>query len=157
MAMALRREEASTSNSTETVTVSCNIPMGAILYLEQEFEVPEAVVGGGTRISKQFRKVGEPVYIKGTKNRAAGDDPDSPISDGYMLTFGVPKDFMDAWWAQNKDWAPVKNGMIRYASNRADMKSMTKENTGMRTGLEPMNPKGDPRSKMLRVFQSDVK
>lgn len=129
--------------------------MGATLHLEQAFDVPEAVMGGGTRVVKQYRKVGEPVHLRGTKNKAGGDDPDSSIADGYALTFGVSKDFMDKFFEQSSDWHPVKMGMIRYASNRADMKSMTKENANHRTGLEPMNPKGDPRGKAVKAYSRD--
>lgn len=153
MAMALRREE---STSAETVTVACSLPMGATLYLEQAFESNEAVVGGGVRTVKQYRKVGDPIHLKGTKNRAGGEDPDSPIADGYALTFGVPKEFMDKFFEQSSDWHPVKNGMIRYASNRPDMKAMTKENANQRTGLEPMNPKGDLRGKAVKAYARDA-
>ena len=145
MAMAAPRREESTS--AETVTVACSLPMGATLYLEQAFEANEAVVGGGVRTIKQYRKVGEPVHLKGTKNRTGGDDPDSPIADGFALTFNVSKDFMDKFFEQSSDWHPVRNGMIRYASNRSDIKAMTKELAGQRTGLEPLNPKGDSRSR----------
>ena len=151
MAMAApRRDESSTSR--RTVTVACSLPIGATLHLEQSFEVNEAVMAGGVRVIKQWRKVGEPVHLRGTKNRTGGEDPDSPIADGYALTFGVDEEFMDAWWAQNQDWQPVKAGMIRYASNRADIKAMTKENANQRTGLEPFNPKGDARAKGVTSF-----
>ena len=103
MAMAAPRREESTS--AETVTVACSIDIGATLHLEEQFESNQAVMGGGIIQVKQYRKVGEPVHLKGPgRNRNSSADPDSPISDGYALTFGVNKEFMDAWWKQNQDW-----------------------------------------------------
>ena len=39
---------------------------------------------------------------------------------------------------------------------RGDIKSMTKENANQRTGLEPLNPKGDLRSKVVKAFNRDA-
>lgn len=156
MAMALKQREESTS--AETVTVACSIDIGATLHLEEMFEVSEAVMGAGSRLVKQYRKVGEPVYLKGPgRNRNGSADPDSPISDGYALTFGVSKEFMDLWWKQAVDakWHPVMNGMIRYGA-RGDIKSMTKENANQRTGLEPMDPKGDKRGRAVKAYSRDA-
>ena len=94
------------------------------------------------------------MHLKGTKNKAGGDDPDSSVADGYALTFGVSKDFMDKFFEQSSDWHPVKNGMIRYASNRADMKAMTKENANHKHWPRAVQSEGRPARPRRDVVRS---
>jgi hypothetical protein len=136
--------------ASDTVTIACKLQMGVQAYLEEEKEVTEAVVGGGLRTRTQWFRTDEPfVNIKGPGRATDGSDPDSSIADGYALTFGISREWAEKWFEQNKTWKPVKDGLVKYADNRHELKAMTKEHATQRTGLEPIAQKGDPRVKMI--------
>jgi hypothetical protein len=69
----------------------------------------------------------------------------SPISDGYALTFGVPREFAETWFKQNADIPAVQKRMIIMHDKRSELKAMTKEHAGQLTGMEPLRPGDDKR------------
>lgn len=140
-----RYEEPAPPPATDTVTVACSIPMGMTLYLEEQIQISEAAFGG-VKERTEWRKYGDPIHIRGPRRHSPGDDPLSPITDGYALTFGVQREFMETWFKQNATLPAVKNSMIIMHEKRTELKAMTKERSGQVTGLEPINPNGDRRT-----------
>lgn len=132
------------SNSTVTVVIACKHPHGLLLQLHAFSEVPEPVMGGGTRTVKLAHPAGEPVHIHGP-NAPFGEAPKAEVVGGYALTHGVPKEFWDKWCEQNKGCAILKNELIFAYEKGEDAKAKAKENKAVRTGMEPVNPAEPPR------------
>lgn len=58
------------------------------------------------------------------------------VVGGYGLTPNVPKDFMDKWLAQNKDYAPVKAGMVKAFSTMTSARDYARDGARVRSGFE---------------------
>lgn len=132
-------------SSASTVTVACKVPNGLILRLGKMDETSVPVLGGGMRTEKVWRYTGQKIDIKGPKRAVENGDPESPIADGYALTFGVPADQMAKWMEDNADSDVVRNKLIVVHEKRAELKAMTHESRDTRTGLEPMSQTRDRR------------
>jgi len=132
-------------SSTETVSVACKVPNGLILRVGAFETITVPVLGGGLRDEKIWRATADQIKINGPKRAMESGDPDSPVADGYALTFGVNADLMAKWMADNADSDIVRNHLIVVNTKREDLKAMTKEGRTARTGLEPMAQGKDPR------------
>jgi len=113
-----------------TVTIACKLPAGLVL------EMPKGGPFNGRRVT----------LLGG---RIVRDDNGMPISDrttpgGFGLTFGVDKDFWDAWLALHKEFPPVVKGAIFAMDKPADATAMAKEMADVKTGLEPKDPEKLP-------------
>lgn len=135
----------STDTTAATVTVACKIPNGLILRIGSMETTRVPVLGGGMRDEKKWRWNGAEVQIAGPKRRVESGDPDSPVADGYALTFGVNAEFMARWIAENKDSDIVTKGLILVHEKRDELKAQTFEHRDARTGLEPMAQSDDKR------------
>lgn len=132
-------------NVGETVTVACKCPNGLILRIFKMDDFAEPVMGGGFRTVPRATQIGQQVVIRGPAI-PWGVVPSFPIVGGYALTEGVPADFWDTWLEQNKDTDMVTNRQI-YAEERVTfVKGMAKDQSDIRSGLEPMTPGKDPRN-----------
>lgn len=65
---------------------------------------------------------------------------DGEYLNDHGVTEDVPKDFWDAWVAQNKNHDLVRNGFIFAQEKRAEIKAETKEKRGNKTGSEQYKP-----------------
>ena len=63
----------------------------------------------------------------------------SGIVGGYGLT-SVDKELADAWFEAYKDFDPVKAGLIFVQDKEANAKAQAKEQTGVKTGTEKLDP-----------------
>jgi hypothetical protein len=130
------------STTGPTLTVACKHPLGFQLRLYKFITVVQPTPAGGYLDERIAQLFGEPVFINGP-GREVGTDPKSPIAGGAALTFGVSKDFWDAWMEQNKTHPAVVNGIL--FAHKSDTRGMAKEREGLKTGLEPLEQNGDPR------------
>ena len=103
-----------------TVLVACKLPNGLQLRLGPTFENAEVVTVCGPAFK-----------LDSTTHQ--------PISSGFGLTI-VDKDFWDAWVLENKDFGPLKNGMLFAHAKGDNTKAEAKEKVGVKTTLEPMDP-----------------
>jgi hypothetical protein len=104
----------------ESVIVGCKLPNGLLLQVGEQ----TIRINGNARYNMPHPK--RPVL-------------NTDIAEGDGLTM-VDKGFWDKWYADHKDYGPVKSGHV-YASvgreNAVAKAKDTKENT---TGLEPLDP-----------------
>ena len=141
-----------------TVTIACKLPCGILAEVwdmdpDKAMTVPDGI-GGTKQIHPRLRysALSEKLLIKGhaaARRMEKGDDKGVPIeelprleqvADGFGLTFGVNKDWADLWFEQNRDWPPVREGMIFMATNATSARDQAKDHKGIKTGMEPINP-----------------
>jgi len=80
--------------------------------------------------------VPDPVTLKGA-NAAR-------IVGGYGMTPGIPKEAMERWIAEHKDFTYVRNGAVFMERSDKDARAVAKERRGERTGFEPVDPAKGP-------------
>lgn len=134
-----------------TVTVACKLPNGLILRGFRMIESSQQVMGGGTRMVKEAIDTGMRQVINGIASEHGKPllDPEgNPINmaQSFALTYNVDADLWDLWLEQNKNSDVVKNGMIFAHAKPIELRAEAKDKRDLRSGLEPMNPQGDPRS-----------
>lgn len=108
---------------TQTVSVGCKLPAGLILEM-----------GIGT---DQHQKV--TVIGSNGRHKGHGNLPGCMQANGYGITFGVPKDFMDAWMEKHKSLDAVRNGLI-FALPQKDAVDMAKAFEQQKSGFEQIDP-----------------
>lgn len=138
-------ESTAPSGNRETVTVGCKLPNGLVLRVYDWHDHVDALAGGGTRQSKIARRRGnEEHVIHGNTIKfadlRAGNLPNHAIVGGFGLTTGIPKDFWETWYEQNKDTPLVKSGLVFAHSQELSARSIAKERETLRSGLEPIDP-----------------
>lgn len=146
------------SSAGEKVVVGCKLGVSAIsLQLCKKVTVWENTQTGPREVER-YDRVGEVVRVRGTsypRGTPPEGFPEKPIMvDGAALTFGVDKDFWDQWVEQNKLNPIVVNGMVFAHVNIDYVKGVAKETAANKSGLDPVNPKGDNR--MPKSTRSDV-
>ncbi len=136
------------SKTGETVTVACKMPHGLVIHDEVRKTRAVLVVGGGTRDEVFYERiVGSEVEIFGNARPRDGQYR-TRVVGGFALTQGVPKDLWDRWRESHKDLPALKNGLL-FAYNTTALAAdaaRAPENRKLRSGLEPLDPKGDPRA-----------
>lgn len=128
----------------ETVTVACKLPNGLRMRIFSLQTSQEPVMGGGSREFKIFRETGEEFTIRGWSIEK-GSDVNGEIMHGAFLNHGVPKAFWDKWYAQNKDSAFVKEGLIFANDKENSVRAEAKEKKDVRSGLERLDPNKLPK------------
>ncbi|HEY6030503.1 MAG TPA: hypothetical protein VIU44_08070 [Gaiellaceae bacterium] len=134
------------ASTGETVTVACKFPPGILIRGFRKKTRTVQVLGGGQRDESFFEPDGREVMIYGNA-RPHGGEYRTRVVAGFALTQNVPKDLWDDWRAANKDLPAVKNGLIFAYGSTALAADAAKapDNRKLRSGLEPLDPKGDPR------------
>jgi hypothetical protein len=99
----------------QTVTVACKLPAGLCLDMPGK----------------------DRVIIKGNAF-FKGETPDYPIQNGAALTFGVDKDFWDAWLNRNKELSVVRQRLV--FAHEKDTAGQAKEFKEIKSGLERLDP-----------------
>jgi hypothetical protein len=131
--------------SAKFVTVGLKHPTGIILHVDRLEKHSVPVVGGGVR--EETRAVALPEKIK--LNGSARDLTKPQVivtAGGYALTPNVPADFFREWMKQNEKSDLVVNNLI-YAEERLDFaEKRGKEQRGVKSGLQPLNPDKDDRA-----------
>lgn len=104
----------------------------------------------GPRKIMEARRVGPVVQIRGTaypRGTPPAGYPEKPtIVDGAALTPNVDAEFWYAWLEANKLNPLVLNKMIFAHEQHDFVIGQAKDLKGINSGLEPLNPKNDPRA-----------
>jgi len=130
---------ATEKKSSGTVTIASKLPHPLIMRVFEFVEVPEPVMGGGTRMQKQSRELPTRYLINGCAHpQNAG--PKCEIVGGYALTPNIPKDFWDKWMEHYKDSMMVKNKIIFAQPTSDSLRSEATEHTAQKSGLERLVP-----------------
>jgi len=133
----------------ETVTVACKIPMGLELRVFDLVERVEVTSAGQMKTMIGVPR-GRSYFVKGPAHET-NQPAKVPISGGYALTRGIPADFWDLFCEQNKG-SPMltgENGQepLLFASSKPSYaRDRAKDLKHTRSGMEPLNPKTDPRN-----------
>ena len=132
-----------------TVTVACKLGVSWFnLQLCQIVEKFEQNLQGGRTIKEAIR-LPEIVRIRGTsypRGTPPEGFPSAPlIVDGAAMNPGVDAEFWEAWVTQNHLNPLVKNRMIFASESQDHVYGMAREFTAEKSGLDPINPKGDVR------------
>lgn len=73
--------------------------------------------------------------------RFNGPNPDLPAQDGgYGLTPDVDATWFADWASKHSDFPPLANGLIFAAGDLDKAKAQAKEQTGVKSGLEGLDP-----------------
>ncbi len=144
--------------TTRTVTVACKIPSGLNLQLQRPMDRMEDTRDGPVP-RKYWVKFGQiytvkgPAYPVGTPPKGFPRPP--IIEGGYALTPGIPKDFWDQWYEQNKNADFVRpangadHGAIFAYPDMEDAVSAAVENEKYLSGLEPISTDEDARGRLI--------
>jgi hypothetical protein len=130
---------------TDTVTIGCKWPSGLVMRLYRVIE-DEIVINGVPR--KEIRSVldpNDPEYVLNGSSidlgkMAGGIPPDHEIIGGYGLTHGIPRDFAEKWFEQNKLSEFVKNNIVFMASSEQRARDQAKDQKSIQSGVEPIDP-----------------
>lgn len=80
------------------------------------------------------------VIIKsGNKSVQLNGANSARVIGGYGLT-QVDKDFFESWKKEYANYGPLKNGLIFDQASQSSAESQAKEQSVVKSGLEPLNP-----------------
>jgi hypothetical protein len=133
------------------VIVACKIGVPYInLQLCEMVTVREESLSGAREV-KQARRTGSVVRIRGTaypRGAMPSEFPAPPvIVGGAALNYGIDKNWFDQWIEQNKRSSFVTNRLIFAHESEDKVRGQAREEASILSGLEPINPKKDPRIK----------
>jgi hypothetical protein len=132
-----------------SVWVGCKLPNGLMLQLHQQGSIDRPVVGGGIKTIPVHMRVGEMVRLRGSAI-PFGAVPRFTIEKGYALT-EVKREFWEKWAEQNKSMDLLKEGIVFVHSDKMDAEAEARDKgDDIMSGLEPLNPNGDPRVEKTR-------
>ena len=137
------------SKSGEHVIVGCKLGVAYYdIQLQKRVMVQENTQTGPREVPK-YERVGQVVRLRGTaypRGQAPEGFPERPIIvDGAALTFNVDKAFWEEWADQNKLHPLVQNRMIFAHTDLGSVRAIAKEMKDQSSGMDPLNPKNDPR------------
>lgn len=139
------------TSGTDTVTVACRVPNGLVLHVDRMVDGFEPIMGGGVRTIKVAEAMGQTYTLAGPAidlvKLQRDQGLDKQVVGGYGLTPGVPRDFWEAWEAQNRDSALVRNRQVFAAATESRARDQSREQAKVRSGLEPVDP-NDPQARM---------
>ena len=130
------------------ISVACKVPNGIILRTGAFVDVPESVLGGGVRISRVWQADGKSIELKGPA-RPFGGEAKAPVEGGYALNHQIDSDLWERWLADNKDSPLVTNHIVFAAAKRDAIEGQARDKRDIRSGMEPLNPRKDPRTTTL--------
>jgi hypothetical protein len=135
------------ARSGETVTVCCNLPNGLLMRVFAKIRQPVATPTGVVfeDLWQARRGPGDTHIIKGNaidiEGALHGHSSEFAAVHGYVLTPGIPRDFYELWYEQNKDSDYVRNKSVFAVASEARAREVIKaEVSGLRSGLEPIDP-----------------
>lgn len=128
-----------------TVVIGCKLPAGLVM------EIVEPGKDDSGKVGVMPAPAGKRVVLKGAHSvprikGALGEFPALPVYP-YGLTV-VDKDFWEAWKKRHEVFGFMKDGSIFEAPNQDAAMKMAKERlNSVSTGLEPLTPPTDEKSK----------
>ena len=131
------------ATGTATVTVACKLPHGLICRIHKKDKRMVPVYGGGYKEEEFWSETGEEFILNGNAY-PQNEAPKVPLAHGFALTYGVRKDWWDAWIMQNRLLPAVKNGLIFAHERQGKTEDEAKEKAGVKSGLERLDPKNLP-------------
>lgn len=138
------------SSAGAKVVVASKLPMS--LDLQMQVKRTNKIRDRGTIFEEEvWVKTGKIVTLSGTSYPVGAPPegvvwPDRPrMVAGCALTYGVDKDFFDAWLEQNGDMPAVRNGLIFAFEREADVAAQARDSVDIVSGLQAINPAKDPR------------
>ena len=137
-------------SSGEKVTVACKLGVAYYdIYLCREETVSENTQTGPRDVTRYVPIRDNTVRLRGTaypRGTVPDGFPDRPlIVGGAAMNPGIDKDWFDHWLDQNKKNPLVMNRIIFAHTSLDHVKGEAKELAGVSSGMDPINPKGDPR------------
>lgn len=127
------------------VVIGCKLPHGLVM------EIVEPGKDDTGKFGTMPGPVGTRVTLNGAHSvprskGALGEYPSLKVYP-YGLTV-VDEAFWKAWHARHKDFSFVKDGLVFVAADQKAAMAMAKERVGsVSTGLEPLSPAADDKSK----------
>lgn len=134
------------ATGTATVTVALNFPQGLILRTFRPVKA-RRMAGGVVIEQEEFSATGEEFVVNGNAfPQHTGPDPRLTLlgERNIALTPGCPKDLWDLWAEQNKTHPLVVKGLIFAYEKEASVRGEAAEKSGLRNGLERMDPDSLP-------------
>jgi hypothetical protein len=150
------------SSSGEKVVVGLKLGIAwyDIYLCRLEENVPEQSQTGIRYIKRYTPMRDTTVRLRGTaypRGTLPDGFPEKPtIVDGAALNFGVDKDFFDAWLKQNEKNPIVVNKMIFGVPDVASARSVAAELKGIKSGLDPVDPRPGNDDRMPKSTRADV-
>ena len=145
------------SSAGGKVVVCCNLPNGLLIHADRMIESSEPVMGGGTR-AVRIAERGPEIKINGNPTMGpTSPRPSWPVINGYGITRGVDQETWERWLASNRTSPMVVNRCVFALPTASAAKDAAKDHKGIRTGLEPFAPEGDPRAPKRGKNLSEVK
>lgn len=134
---------------TRQYVVGCKLGVASIALQLTPLIDKEQMGNQGSKIVREAVRTGPIIILRGTAYPRGtvpeGFPPPPIIVDGAALNFGVNADDFDEWLDQNKRNPFVMNNMI-FAHEKQDwVVGKAKEFKDLKSGLDPVNPKGDLR------------
>lgn len=145
--MARQVQPSEGGNSRDTVLVACNIPNGLEMRCWLPNKVQQPVLGGGVKEVVEYN-ASDPDFPPLKLNGPAvpwGQRPGYDIKAGYALTV-VPKRYWERWSSQNPSF--IKSRSVFAADDRDSAVGQAKDYRDVRSGLQPLRRKKDPRVKL---------
>ncbi len=131
----------------EKVVVACKLPGGLMIHADKMVRTTELTMTGTREVDKAMRASGF-VRLNGSAV-PYGFIPKWLIENGYGFTPGVSREIWDAWQKSNANSPMWLNGLVAAFHDEDSARAWAKENASRRTGMEPMVPDNDVRSKQL--------
>ena len=134
---------------TRQYIVACKL--GVRLFRIQHTEMVEKFEQNmqGGRMVKEGRPSGPAIELRGTSYPRGtvpdGYGPPPLIVDGAALNFGIDADWFDEWLRQHEKDPIVVNKLIFCHEKQDHVEGMARESREIKSGLDPVNPKSDPR------------
>lgn len=133
-----------------TVTVACKVPNGLHLDLcDTEGRVLKRVTVRGNAAQRLVERAND------SGRMATSFEPVSSVREGFGLTPNVDADFWESWLKQNANYAPVAAGLIFAHATPAYVASKATERAEVMSGMEPINPNGDRRTRGMVKVEGD--
>jgi hypothetical protein len=136
---------APSATGTDTVTIGLKWPNGLIMRIYDAVEEEYILNNRTIKENRFFPKEDCPEYhLNGFSidlgAMAGGIPPDHEIVGGFGLTHGIPRDFAEAWFAQNDKSDLVKKGLVFMAGREQMARGQAKEHASLKCGIEPLDP-----------------
>lgn len=124
--------------TSNTVAIACRLPHGFVLQAQERFEVAEPTQSDPSRKVERSRFTGPKFRVAGfSVSRDPADDRErQTVVNGYGITPDVPKSLWDAFVRDNRDWEPLKLGLVAALESEERAKGYAREGAAGYSGLE---------------------
>lgn len=140
------------AKAADTVYVGCKMPNGLVLQNCALEQVREAVPGGFKDVP-MYRRLPETYRLNGssmTHEQRMSGDVGYPIVHGTAITGGVPREFWEKWFDDNKHSELVRNNIVFAHREESSVRAMAAAYAKQKTGLEPLDPDPDAIARIIK-------